>query len=99
MAGWGDDDGTVAGADDGLDRRGVRPGAVRDAEVADAGVRDQAVVDGDDLVRAMFPQARHSVVADRELDPGSPAEPRLAAGLVAGHRLDGDLAVDAGHPP
>src|SRR5580704_1613016 len=99
MAGWRDDHGTVTRADDDLDRRGVRPGALRDAQVADAGVRDQAVVDGDDLVRAMFPQARHSVITDRELDPGSPAESRLAAGLAAGHRLDGDLAVDAGHPP
>ena len=45
----------------------------------------------------------HAVAADRELDPGAPAEPGGLAGaavpVVAGQRLDGDLAVDAGQPP
>jgi len=67
----------------------------RDAELPDAGVRDQAVVDADDPVRAMRAQARHAVVADRELHPGAPAE----AGLVARHRLDDHVPLDPRQPP
>ena len=50
-------------------------------------------------------QARHAVVADRELHPGTPAEPRRCGAwlayvaFVAGHGLHRDLAVDTRQPP
>jgi hypothetical protein len=114
----GEDDDAVAvplfrAAGGGLDRARALPGVVKQAQIADRGVRDRAVPDVDDLVRAVRAEPGQAVRADRELDPGAPAEPRLVglgdhgrlgdlggAALVAGQRLDRDLAVELepGHP-
>ena len=85
LAGGGDDDGAfgamlaagTGAAHDGLHRGRLRPVAARDAEVPDPGVRDQAVTDVDDLVRAVGAQPGHAVVADGELHAGAPPKPRV----------------------
>src|SRR5260221_5913706 len=57
-------------------------------------MRDQAVAHGDDVGRPVLMQARLAISVDSESDPGTPSE---SVGL-AGERLHGDLAVDAGDP-
>ena len=65
-------------------------------------MRDQAVADVDDLVRAVGAQSRDPVAPDRELHPGTPAKPRRGgawgACLVARQGLHDDLAVDTRQP-
>jgi len=61
-------------------------------------VCDQAFTDVDHLMGAMGAQPCHPVRPHRELHPRPPAQAR-AGFLVAGQRLDGDLAVEAGQPP
>ena len=68
---------------------------------------DQALVDGDDVVRAVPAQPGHAVRPHRVLHPRPPAQPRvrlpvsgpLARGLlIAGQGLDRDRAVQARQP-
>ena len=63
-----------------LDRRVPRPAAAGHAGLVDQRVRDPAVVDRHDLVRAVPAQARRPVVVDGELHPGAPAEPCASPG-------------------
>ena len=58
-------------------------------------VRERAVADLDHLVGAVLEQPGGAARADREPDPGPPAQPAA----VAGKRLHGDLAVQARDPP
>ena len=82
-----------SGRDGHLDAAGARPAPARDVARTHERVRDQAVGDRDDLARAMLAQAGRPVRADREANPGAPAQPRR----VAGQRLDRHLALDPGH--
>jgi hypothetical protein len=62
--------------------------------LASVGVGDQAVVDGDHAARAVGAETPLPLGCVRPLHPGAPAE----AFLVAGHRLDGDVDIEAGEP-
>jgi hypothetical protein len=69
----------VRAADSDLDRRRAAPVVAGDVQVADGLVRDEAVADADDLVRAVAAQAGDAVTVDRELDTGAPAKARRSA--------------------
>src|SRR6266568_4818081 len=58
-------------------------------------MRDRAGTDLHHVVRPVPAQPGDAVIADGELHPGPPAE----SGLIAGHRLDGDIPLDAGDAP
>ena len=99
VVGGADQPELLAGAgDDRLDAH--RPGRVRRTrgrvgargDHGQVGVADPAAVDGDDVVGAVLAQPDGAVDVDGVLHPGAPAEPVV----VAGHRLDDDLEVEAG---
>ena len=81
-----------AGRNGHLDAACARPAPARDVGRAHERMGDRAAGDGDDLARAMLAQAGRPVRADREADPGAPAQARR----VAGQRLDRHLALDPG---
>ena len=71
------------------------PALAGHAGLRDQGMRDQAVADPHDLMRSVPVQPGPAVLADREPDPGAPAE----SARVAGQRLDRHRALEAGDPP
>ena len=59
---------------------------------------DQTVVDGDDVVGAVLAHPVPAVRQRHEALPGPPAQAVQLVGRDAGHRLDGDVPVEAGQP-
>ena len=92
---WDDDcDGISHRRRNGIHGVRARPRASGHPQTIDPRRGDAAVVDGDDLVRAVAAQPCAAVSPDRELDAGAPVQ----ATVVPGHGLDRDVDVEAGQP-